>query len=464
MGFTSKYTGEQIDTLLDLVTEGGIMKPQTSAKAVNFRDYDGTILHSYTKEEFLALNELPPLPTQKGLICQEWNWSYEEAKEYVSEYGVLEVGATYITDDGKTRLYIRIAELGRMDVPLYFQQTVANGVTIDWGDGSATETLSGTGNKNTTHHYEDKGDYMISLEVADGCILELGQGSSRGVLGNMSTASEAVYSNMLKKVEIGKGVTSIYNCAFVKCYSLTSIAIPEGVTSIQSYAFEYCNSLLSLVIPSSVTTIDDAALRYCYSLSSVEIPHGVTSIGTSALYGCSSLFSVGLPKSVKSIKTGMFTRCYSLSLVVIPQSITSIPDSIFSDCSSLTSVMMPEEITSIGSSVFSYCMALPSAFIPSNVSDIKMSMFRDCYSLSLVVIPQSITSIGTYAFYNCTGVALYDFRASTSVPSLSATNAFSYIPPDCKIVVPDALYDEWIAATNWSTYASKIVKASEFNA
>jgi hypothetical protein len=27
--------------------------------------------------------------------------------------------------------------------------------------------------------------------------------------------------------------------------------------------------------------------------------------------------------------------------------------------------------------------------------------------------------------------------------------------------VPDSLYDEWIAATNWSTFADYIYKASE---
>ena len=60
-------------------------------------------------------------------------------------------------------------------------------------------------------------------------------------------------------------------------------------------------------------------------------------------------------------------------------------------------------------------------------------------------------------------MAYYDFRASKSVPTLSNTNAFNNIPSDCKIVVPDSLYDTWIAATNWSTHASKIIKASKFN-
>ena len=33
-----------------------------------------------------------------------------------------------------------------------------------------------------------------------------------------------------------------------------------------------------------------------------------------------------------------------------------------------------------------------------------------------------------------------------------------------KIIVPDALYDEWIVATNWATYASQIIKKSEWDA
>jgi hypothetical protein len=51
----------------------------------------------------------------------------------------------------------------------------------------------------------------------------------------------------------------------------------------------------------------------------------------------------------------------------------------------------------------------------------------------------------------------YDFTSHTVVPTLASTGAFQNIPSDCEIRVPAALYDEWIAATNWSTYASKIV-------
>jgi hypothetical protein len=96
---------------IDNISSGG-EKPVIDEKDVNFYDYDGTVLHAYTKDEFLALSDLPPLPTQPGLICQEWNWDYADAISTVSEYGKLDIGASYTTDDGKSRLYISVGYIG----------------------------------------------------------------------------------------------------------------------------------------------------------------------------------------------------------------------------------------------------------------------------------------------------------------------------------------------------------------
>jgi hypothetical protein len=79
------------------------------------------------------------------------------------------------------------------------------------------------------------------------------------------------------------------------------------------------------------------------------------------------------------------------------------------------------------------------------------------------VIPRGVTSIGNNAFKNCYGMAFYDFTQCASVPTLGGSSVFGSIQSDCKIVVPDSLYSSWSTATNWSTHASKMVKASEFN-
>ena len=254
------------------------------------------------------------------------------AQNFATEIAAIEGGGASTPDmpvigDGKTYLYIKIAAPGRMTVPLYFSQTATNGVRIDWGDGSATQTLSGTGNKNTTHTYTDIGEYTISLtpNINSGCKLGLGHNSTSYCVMGSTNRNNLVYCNMLQAVEIGRNVTSIGSYAFYSCYSLSNIVIPDSVTSIGNYAFGYCNSL------------------------------------------------------------------------------------------------------------------------------------------SNIVIPDSVTSIGNYAFGYCYGMRFYDFSQCTSVPTLRGTSVFSSIPDDCKIVVPDNLYNEWTTATNWSTHASKIVKASEFN-
>ena len=105
-------------------------------------------------------------------------------------------------------------------------------------------------------------------------------------------------------------------------------------------------------------------------------------------------------------------------------------------------------------------MSLKSINIPNGVTNISSNYaFARCYSLSSITIPNGVTSIGDYAFYECYAIAYYDFTSHTSVPILSSTTAFSGIPADCEIRVPADLYNEWVAATNWSTYADYIVAA-----
>lgn len=334
-GITEAINPQDFSSEIASIESGGGAVVSASISDVNFLDYDGTILYSYTKEQFLALSAMPELPTREGLVCQGWNWSLDDAKAHVTDYGKLNIGTMYITDDGDTRLYIQIATEGRMKVPLYWQQTVANGVNIDWGDGSAIQAFTGTGNKGTTHIYGQPGNYVIRLKVVDGCILGLGNNSSSYCVMGGSGTNNRVYHNMLQKVEIGGSVTNISNYTFSNCSSLASVSIPNSIASIGNSVFSGCYSLTSISIPNGVTSIGTNEFYGCYSLTSISIPNSVISIGSYAFYGCYSIASITLPDGIEILNNSIFCNCYSLSAISIPSSVTSIKNSAFGYCYSV---------------------------------------------------------------------------------------------------------------------------------
>ena len=420
---------------VEIPLAGGGTKPGVPGD-ITFYDYDGTIVTSWTLEELATKTALPDYPSHEGLTCQGWNWSLADLKTANRK---MNVGAMYITDDGKTRIYIRLEE-GRTSPML---GVCPNGtVTVDWGDGTTPATLTGTSTTTVkwtpNHAYAAPGEYVIQLTVNGTMGFYNGSSSIGGgailLYSSSNDSRNYVYQNSVQKIEIGNGVTSIESSAFSHCYSLSSITIPDGVTSIGGSVFSHCYSLSSITIPDGVTRIGGDAFEICYSLASITIPNSVTSIGASAFYNCFPLASITIPNSVTSIESSAFYNCYSLA-----------------------SITIPNDVTSIGASAFDYCYSLASITIPDGVTSIGGYAFENCYSLSSITIPDGVTRIGGGAFYNCYSVAFYDFTACTTVPTLSNKSAFTGIPADCQIRVPASLVNAWKAATNWSTYANHIV-------
>ena len=415
-GTTSKINPQNFSSEIASIEGGGGAVERTDAapKDITYYDYDGAILYAYTFEEYLSkgLGYQPELPKRKGLRAQSWTSLPYIMMSAPTARVHFELGASYITDDGKTRLYIRIADIGRMTIPLYFTQTVSNGVTIDWGDGSSVETVSGTGNRNTSHIYANAGDYIITLNVADDCTMSLGRNTSYFVLGSVNDKQNR---GVLRRVEIGKNVTQILTGAFYYCYNLETITIPRGVNTIGSSAF-----------------------RYCYSLKHLTLPEGCKTLNSYCFADCTSLASVVLPTTLTSISGYAFYYCYALSSV------------------SLTS------INEVGQYAFINCYGLARVSFDSNDVSFQSYVFRNC--LSLTHIRVACDYLSASAFESCTFMAIYDFSGCQDIPTLSSTNVFNSIPSDCKMVVPDSLYDSWIKATNWSTYASYIITKSEYDA
>ena len=567
---------EQIrEGLFDKVIVDAIPNREIVSKDIDFIDYDGTLLYSYTFDEIKNITELPPLPNHSGLICQEWNWSLEDIKNRNKK---LIVGTTYITDDGKTRIYIELTDEKELDMYFLFRQSKTNSVEVDWGDGSLVQTFNSSSDIVAKHIYNTTGKYIVTFNPINGATFSFGKGDGYSCCtgyGNTSNASTKMHycANMITKIYLGKNFTftrnafswchnlqvitipkeatkfsmevfeestslkaviipngcteldnlfkecdslqhvslpnsieSITSNVFHRCHSLEKIIFPETLTQIGSNLFTECSSLKKVIMPDNLTAIGGTIFYNCYSLKDVVIPNGLTTLLSQTISGCHLLKEVKIPNSVINMKNS-FHDCYSLKRVTLPNNITTVPSQLFYGCRSLEEANIPEKITVLSGYMFYNCHALKKVKIPASVNTLENSVFEGCFSLTEIEVPEIVTTIGNRCFYeckslkkitlppnlislgessfycchsleeifipkgviemkgsfflNCYNLQKIDFSTHTQIPVVSASNAFASVPKTCQIIVPDNLYDDWIAATNWSKMANCIIKASE---
>ena len=427
MSVSIKYKGNEIASMTDdgtktLQTKGKYCEdnitvtqttlPPVEPNDITFWDYDGTVVAAWSLAELAGKTALPDYPAHEGLICQGWNWTLADIKAANRE---LDVGALYITDDGKTRLYITLQE-GRTSPML---GVCPNGtVTVDWGDGTTPDTLTGTSTATVKwtpkHNYAAPGDYVIKLTVVSGSAALAGlpdNGGGTYLLRHTSDKNNInnVYSGAIKLVEIGERI-EIKADAFRQCSCLESVTIPAETIVDLSDTFYSCRRMGYVAIPKTTSIVGQYAFADCSSLRSASLPK-ITTFGQYCLTNCFSIRRVNLSSEAKEIDYGAFSNCYNLSSLKIPSGVTTIPG----------------------------------------------AMLANNRVLCSVKFEGNISTLGTRTFAGCSGAAFYDFTSCLTVPALSNANAFEGIPADCEIRVPAALADEWKAATNWATYADQIV-------
>lgn len=393
--------GALLDDIPDLIAQvpsGGAVLPTAQPKDVNFMDYDGTIRYSYTLSEAAALTALPEGPQHEGLAFQGWNWSLEDAQAYAAKYGRLLVGATYITDDGKTRIYIHLED-GRLSPTLSIG--LNGSAVIDWGDGH-TDTVTGTkasSRYSRTHTYAAQGDYVITLAITGSAEILLEGGANVGSTllwkGVVATNVNRVYQSAIRKIELGGSIDSVF---LNNCYSLATLTIPNGVSSFKCAGA----SIVAITIPTSVSSVGGYSFSECPALSKISLPSSVVSVGASA----------------------------------------------FQSCKSLASVMIPAGVAGLITEVFNGCSALHEMIIPDGVTEIGIRSFKNCFSLASITIPDSVTSILNGAFENCIGLGRIHFTSQTP-PTLSGSATFSGLLTDCIIEVPAGTLEAYTTATNY---------------
>lgn len=415
-----KVTDVQLNSIADAIntkagTTGQLQFPDGFVSAINaipsgggaeadwndviFYDYDGKRLYSYSAADFVNLSAMPANPTHQGLTAQGWNWTLSDAKTFVATYGVLDIGQMYTTSDGKTRLYLDISNENVLNVRIDWKQTVTRGVTVDFGDGTSTTTVSGTGNVNINHTYNSTGFYIVTFNVTSGTM----------------TVKSPYYPTNYGKT------SSTY---------LTAVEIGNNVTELD--VLQNNNKLKYITIPNSVTKLP--ANNFCgnaWSLEHITLPNSVTTIGATIFMQCYSLKSASMPKQVVASGT-IFSYCQLLNRVAI-------------DFSNTTT-----------NTISQYSYTARDVVIPSGVTTISTGAFSYNQRVSTFIIPSSVTTISTSAFSYCNGATEFHFKSSTP-PTLANANAFTGTSSASVFYVPSASLDAYKTANNWSTYASRMV-------
>lgn len=228
-------------------------------------------------------------------------------------------GDNFPIGDGNTHIWITLAE-GRTSPML---GVILKGtVTVDWGDGSEPDTLTGSGSGvvyTSNHEYGKPGDYVITLTAGENSIIGF-YGSSYGSYllsydGDDDGANTA-YRAAVRKIECGKAVQRYSSQPFNYLYALTDIVLNDVLDNGVISGFKGCTSLQRIMLPNTTTILSSDTFSDCYGLTGMVIPQGITKMNYRVFQKCSGA------------KFYDFTRHASVPAMSATNAFTGIP----SDC------------------------------------------------------------------------------------------------------------------------------------
>ena len=292
-----------------------------------------------------------------------------------------------------------------------------------------------------------------------------------GTGGMWDDQSWGLYSNQIRKVVFGEGVTGIGSWTFHRCGNLTDVTIPESVVRIGEGAFYECSGLESIVIPESVTTLESSVFGNCLNLRTVtfegdapemgdflfmnvtatayypanndtwtedklldhsgsitwvpyeipvtEIASGwsgatqwiLTDDGTLTVYGKGNMKNYGYNGGQPWLNKGVEIR-----KVVIEEGVTAIGTGAFRNLTTLKSVTLPESgLKTIGEAAFYGCSALKEITIPRGIYTVWAYTFKGCTSLESVTFSKTLIKVDQGAFENCTSLPYIYFPTNVEI-------------------------------------------------
>lgn len=451
----SKTGGSSPLTLDEMATEianisGGGGGGDEKEYEVEVIDYDGTTIDKVR----LDANEvytLPTPPTHAGLTFVDWSCTTDIVNNQVTitDNDVM-IGANYTTTSGLSEFDIELTATTELTIQFY---AYAND-TVGWGDGTS-DTASANGF--ITHTYSSLGAYTITYNG----VKVYGSGSNSANYNNQCLIRN--YNNgsagtpaFVRGVRISNNVTNMGNYSLRNVSTARHLILSKNLTSLPTYIFaQNTYTLGCIIIPNGVTfTNSGEAFSYIFT-KKIVIPKGNFKTTYQGFFSSNQLEKIVLPLG---FSVGQYGFQYNYACKHLTLSNVKIENSQpFASLYSLETLNV-KNCTNSSSGHFYNCYNLKNATV--EMTFISSSCFENCCRLEKIVIKRA-SSVGATSFRNCVSLTEIDFTALSNVPTLSNVSAFANTNNTFKIYVPDSLYSTWVSATNWSTYASQIYRASD---
>lgn len=227
------------------------------------------------------------------------------------------------------------------EIDLYFDQSVPNGVTVDWGDMSATAT-SDNEHAHLTHSYS-AGSYTMTITPDLGVEWTPGHYAhlqNRNMFGLLDSESDYSFP------------------------ALTS-AVIYGVSNIHTFALYGCTSLSSIIVYGG-GHVGSSAFAGCTSLADVIMGGGLINDSVNIFYDCTSIQHLTIGGTQRDgddvIYTDIIGDSADLITATLANGVTVIDGNAFADRDSLTTVTIPKSVYEIGEDAFSGCTALANVY------------------------------------------------------------------------------------------------------
>lgn len=302
---------------------GGDVVEEAVENDVNFYDYTGFRVASYSIEEAKALTQeqydaiLPP--THEGLTFQEWNWTLEDIQTYDRQYA--DIGANYTPNDSKCHVKVSIP----VDDFTFIQSFGGVNTTptwIDWGDG-IVETASFT----SSHQYQNSGDYDITIYPKT-------SSETTNIQLTFSTAGNTTQSSLgfIKEINLAGWLN---RCTLAGVSS--KISIPASAMVISGF----CNNGVIQINVPRLSQGDTEAIALASSLCNISFPKFLQNLSISNILNC-SMTKLVLPQNTNAASYKYFQGAFALKIISLPTNVNYTGTSFLSGSAALQKIDIPQ--------------------------------------------------------------------------------------------------------------------------